>query len=93
MPVLILQFFIVLFVAPAPTPLLASHIAAVAAEVFVFSIVKSFVVPPIEFEPSINTYLAAFYLNIEDVDDPEIEAVIPVFGFMVTVFTALAPVI
>ena len=59
--------------------------------VLVFVIVKSLVVPPAVFDPSIVTYFEAIFMSAELAALPLIVAVTPLAGFIVNVFVALAP--
>ena len=58
--------------------------------VLVFVIVKSLVVPPAVFDPSIVTYFDAIFINAEVAALPLIVAVTPLAGLIVKVLVALA---
>ena len=98
LPVMI-QFFTVLF--EAAVPLVCSHITALVVPVLVLLMVIFLVaveaghtvlaVAPLE--PSIVTYLAAFSTNNAVALLPLMVVVTPDAGFIVNVFTALAPVL
>src|SRR4030095_381225 len=84
-----LVFLTVLFVAPAPAPRLIRQTAAVLAALFVFVIVRSRVVPPLVFEPSMTIKSALFNFTIQ-VDEPEMVGLTLVSGLIVTVLVGLA---
>ena len=88
-PLMIMLFFTVTFVIGVkpvdPTTMTCGVV------VDVFEIVRSRVVPAAVFDPSIIV-LGLRILRICALgEDPEMEAVTPVFGLMVNVFTALDP--
>src|ERR1041384_2132591 len=86
------MFLMVLFVAPALKPRLLMHIAAVFDALLVLVTVRSRVVPPTVFEPSMTTKSAPFSFTTQFEDDPEIVGLTAVSGLTVTVLVELAPV-
>ena len=86
-----LIFLTTLFVAPAPAPVLVRQTSAELVPEFVFVIVKSRLVPPAVFEPSMITQSAPFTLIMHDALLPLIDGLTPDAGLIVTVLTALDP--
>ena len=84
-----LQFLIVLLLAPAPDAL-ASQTTPEDVLKLSFVIVRSREEVP-AFEPSIMIKLAPLILMMEVIEDPVMAAVTPVAGLMVTVLIALEP--
>ena len=87
-----IQFLIVLFIAPAPAPKLTNDIA-VGAVVPVFVMVRFLEVVPL-LDPSMVIKSPPFILiSAPDANEPLIVAVTPVAGLIVNVLLALPPVI
>ena len=81
-------FIVILVIGVVPVEPIKTTLGVVA-EVFV--IVRSRVVPPAEFEPSMITLLFNILMRAPAVMLPERLAVIPVFGLIVMVLVGLDP--
>ena len=86
-------FFTTLLVAPSKAAVFWIQTTAEVVPVPVFVIVKSRVVPPILFEPSIVIKSAPLKPIIQPVDKPEIVEITPDAGLIVTVLDALEPLL
>ncbi|MBV9209950.1 MAG: hypothetical protein JOZ52_04945 [Acidobacteria bacterium] len=89
---IILVFFTTLLVAPVPAPRLERQTTAFAAVLLPLVKVRSRVVPPTVFEPSIVTKSAPLRLNTHVAAAlPVMVGLTPDAGLIVIVFVALAP--